>query len=75
MAGQSVSKISHVTSKKMREMRVEVGKKTPKKEVDNPSFLRRHNADFLRNFVQLHKLIGARKLNSFFSNFPIIMLH
>ena len=31
---------------KMRDMRGEVEKKTPKKEMDNPSFLRRHMADF-----------------------------
>ena len=30
----------------MREMREEVGKKTPKKDMDNPSFLWRHKADF-----------------------------
>ena len=36
---QIVSKMIHVTSQKMREMREEVGKKTPKKEMDNPSFL------------------------------------
>ena len=34
VAGQSVSKII-----KMREMRGEVGKKTPKKDMDNHSFL------------------------------------
>ena len=32
---------------KMGEMRGEVGKKTPKKDVDNPSLLWRHMADFL----------------------------
>ena len=31
----------------MREMRGEVEKETPKKELDNPSFLLRHMADFL----------------------------
>ena len=31
----------------MREMRGEVGKKTPKREIDNPLFLWRHMADFL----------------------------
>ena len=31
----------------MREMRGEVGKKTPEKEMDNPSFLWRHMAYFL----------------------------
>ena len=30
----------------MRDIRGEVGKKTPKKEIDNPSFLWRHMADF-----------------------------
>ena len=30
----------------MREMRGEVAKKTPKKEMDNPPFLWRHMADF-----------------------------
>ncbi len=31
---------------KMREMRGKVGKKTPKNEMDNTSFLLRHVADF-----------------------------
>ena len=30
---------------KMREMKGEVGKKTPKTKMDNPSFLRRNMAD------------------------------
>ena len=34
----------------MREMRGEVGKKTPKKETENPSFLWRHVADFWVTF-------------------------
>ena len=38
---------------KMREMRGEVGKKPLKKEIDNPLFLWRHMAEFLRHFVQL----------------------
>ena len=30
--------------------RIEVGKKTPEKEMDNPSFLWRHMDDFWHNF-------------------------
>ena len=34
-------------------------RKPLKKEMDNPSFLRRHMADFLRHFVKLpHKLMN-----------------
>ena len=37
----------------MREMRGEVGKKSPKKEMGYPSFLLRLMADFLGHFDQL----------------------
>ena len=40
----------------MREMRGEVGKKPLKKEMDNPSFLWRHMADFLRHFVNVYRV-------------------
>ena len=39
VAGQSVLKKQPCDVIKMREMRGEVKKKTPKKEIDNPSFV------------------------------------
>ena len=45
-------------------MRGEVGKKTPKKEMDNPSFLWCHIGDFW-DTLSSYKLIS--KLNFFFS--------
>ena len=38
---------------KIREMKGEVGKKTPKKEMDNPSFFMTSQGWFFRHFVQL----------------------
>ena len=45
----------------MREMRGEGGKKTPKKEMDNPSILWRHKADFLDTLS--HSLVMCLNLN------------
>ena len=52
----------------MREVRGEVGKKTPKKDMDNLSMLRRHMADFFRHFVQLQYL-------QLFLNWKLFIMH
>ena len=41
-----MEKVAQCDVIKMREMSGEVGKKPPKKEMNNHSFLRRHMADF-----------------------------
>ena len=47
----------------MREMRGEVGRKTPKKEMDNPSYLLRH-LDFKKNFDTIWALSNLTKVNN-----------
>ena len=42
-----MSQKSQLGHKNNRKMRGDVRRKTPKKEMDNLSFLRRHKADFL----------------------------
>ena len=41
---------------KMREIRGEVEKKIPKKEMNNPSFLWRLMADFFKHFMNLQSM-------------------
>ena len=46
---------------KIREMKGEVGKKPPKKEMNNPSFLWRHMDHFWHNFKTIWALSQRRK--------------
>ena len=54
-------------------MRGEVWNKTPKKEMDNPSVLWRHMADFLRHFEKLRSLnVWYFQFCIFFIKYPSI---
>ena len=46
----------------MGEMRGEVGKRTPKKEMDNPSFIMTSHADILSDFLRLHKTMADKSI-------------
>ena len=62
VSGQSISKNQPYNVITMGEMRGEVDKKTPKKDVDNPSLLWRHLADFL-DTLSCYQLGTIRFLN------------
>ena len=62
--GEKVAQKSACAVIKMRERIGEVGLKTPKKEMDNLSFLWRHMLIFLREFLRLPPLIMKEHLRT-----------